>query len=100
MVGSAIQHRVWSSEANAKEAADKVLAFEKGKNLVVKPKKLKSDKNLLNNSSMPAKSSVTYDQVKIPKAVHQLICSEVPGYLTSNLCQHISVKFCKRTVII
>ena len=47
-----------------------MLAFEKGKNLVVKPKKLKSDKNLLNNSSMPAKSSVTYDQVKIPKAVH------------------------------
>lgn len=56
MVGSAIQHRVWSSEANAKEAADKVLAFEKVKNLVVKPKKLKSDKNLLNNSYMPVQN--------------------------------------------
>lgn len=47
---------VWSFVVNAKEAADMVLAFEKVKNLVVKPKKLKSDKNLLNNYYMPVQN--------------------------------------------
>lgn len=56
MVGSAVQLCVWSFVVNAKEAVDKVLAFEKVKNLVVKPKKLKSDKNLLNNYYMPVQN--------------------------------------------